>query len=112
MAHEDSGEPSADSAPVVTPTFYQFAFYTLVEQGNIRGMQQIGVGIGSGKVPPPELVNLVHQQLVKQLGLGTARPTHFTSAEIKDLPAVEAPEEAPKRPAIFVPRNGNNGASS
>lgn len=90
------------------PTFYQFAFYTLVEQGNTRGMQQVGAGVGPGKVPPPELVNLIHQQLVKQGGLGALRPTHYTSAEIHELP--EAPGEPAKRPAIFVPRAGQNGA--
>ncbi len=83
-------------------TFYQFVLYAAMKQGDNQGMQQVGIGVGPGPVAPAELVDLVHQQLVQQQGLGTPRPTHYTSTEILKLPVMEGA----KQPSLILPTNG------
>ena len=83
----------------MSDTMYQYAFFATIRQGDMKAMQALPVtGIGPTEVPAPEIVNMLHEQLVKQAGLGAQRPTHYISVQIHELPAVEET----KKPSVIV----------
>ena len=85
---------------------YQYAFFVTIRQGDAEAMQPLPItGIGPTEVPAPPIVDLLHQQLVAQSGLGAQRPTHYISVPIHKLPVVE---DDKKRSVIMLPHQ--NGA--
>ncbi len=87
---------------------YQYAFFAKLRQGDVEAMQPLPItGIGPTEVPTSEMVNLLHQEFVKQAGLGAKRPTHYISVLIHELPAAE--EDEKKSSLIALP--SQNGAT-